>query len=91
MLDSEGEITLDGAEFSLKLIEILVKKYGNPRDISDGKKLGYGWVTADKPLQMTILLKIKAGESIEVMYVSPAYNKRVVERREQSKKSEEDF
>ena len=91
----EEKIDSNAAAFGRKLTEVLTKKYGEPIDISGGKKEMFAWKTADKPSYVPMVLAIKAGEQITVNYSSLAHNKFLKKQNEQNeeqdKKSQEDF
>jgi hypothetical protein len=87
----ENKVNYDAAAFGAKLTEILSKKYGEPIDISNGKKEYLTWANSDDKRQRAILLEIIAGERISVTYNSLAAVEARKKEKEQAKKSEEDF
>ena len=87
----EKSVNYDAAALGAKLTEILSKKYGEPNDISNGKKEYLTWANSDDKRQRAILLEIIAGERISVTYNSLAAVEARKKEKEQAKKSEEDF
>lgn len=85
------KVDFDAVTLGVKLNEILVKKYGEPIDISSGNDVSLGWANADNSTQLAIILLIKPGEVITILYNSLDALEALKKKTEQAKKSEEDF